>query len=82
MKINTTDLKTMTDPELFRVITLKSLLRLETKGIRKPGISAYKQLKDDFGLRGNKERVLDQITDLLDTEMERRRNFAQLSRDE
>ena len=45
----------------FRIRTLRSALRLETKGMKKRGQSAYSIIKDEFGFKGNKESVLNQL---------------------
>jgi len=50
----------------FRLITLRSALRLELSGIKATrGFSAYATIKREFGLRGNKQKVFDQFTELL-----------------
>jgi len=49
-----------------RLIALRSALRMEMKGIRATrGFSAYATIKREFGLRGNKQKVFDQFTELL-----------------
>ena len=45
----------------FRIRALCSALRLETKGMKKRGQSAYSIIKDEFGFKGNKESVLAQL---------------------
>ena len=60
---------TFNTPELiagYRLLMLASALKLETKGIYPiKGCSAYAQIKKEFGLRGNKQKVLDQFNSLL-----------------
>lgn len=42
---------------LFRLITLKQALKLETLGMLKHGRSAYSIVKEEFGLTGSKVNV-------------------------
>ena len=52
--------------EMARYLTMRSGLQLEVKGMRLTrGLSCYKMIKDTFGLKGNKQKVLDQFEDLL-----------------
>jgi len=48
-----------------RVLSLRGMLRLETKGLKRHGRSAYSIIKEEFGYRGNKQRVLDQINTFI-----------------
>ena len=60
---------TLNTPEqiqMARYLTLRSGLKLEVKGMRLTrGLSCYKIIKDTFGLKGNKQKVLEQFEDLL-----------------
>ena len=50
----------------YRLLMLASALKLETKRIYPiRGCSAYAQIKKEFGLRGNKQKVLDQFNQIL-----------------
>jgi len=52
--------------EMARYLTMRAGLQLEVKGMRLTrGVSCYKIIKDTFGLKGNKQKVLDQFEDLL-----------------
>ena len=52
--------------EMARYLTMRTGLKLEVKGMRLTrGVSCYKIIKDTFGLKGNKQKVLDQFEDLL-----------------
>ena len=52
--------------EMARYLTMRAGLKLEVKGMRLTrGLSCYKMIKDTFGLKGNKQKVLDQFEDLL-----------------
>ena len=52
-----------TDPRV-RIAVLVGALKLEVAGMKRRGRSAYAIVKDEFGLRGNKRRVLEQLTDI------------------
>jgi hypothetical protein len=50
----------------YRLLMLASALKLETKGIYPiKGCSAYAQIKKEFGLRGNRLKVLSQFDCML-----------------
>jgi len=44
-----------------RILTLRSCLYMETKGMKRRGRSCYAIVKDEFGFKGNKGRVLAQL---------------------
>lgn len=49
----------------FRYLTLLSMLKLETKGMRRKGKSAYSIIKAEWCMRGNKISVYNQLADIL-----------------
>ena len=51
--------------QAFRLLTLKSMLKLEIAGMTKRGPSAYSIIKKEFGFKGNKQAVLSQYIDHL-----------------
>ena len=53
--------------QMARYLTMRSGLKLEIKTGMKltRGVSCYKIIKDTFGLKGSKQKVLDQFEDLL-----------------
>ena len=51
--------------ETFRLMTLRTALKLEIKGLKRRGKSAYSILKA-MGFSGNKESVLVQVQDEID----------------
>lgn len=54
------------DTILFSIIALESALRLEVKGMKmSSGRSAYSIVKDRYGLKGNKQRVLEQFNEIV-----------------
>lgn len=55
---------TLTTPQQIddaRRLTLRQMLRLEIKGIKRSGRSAYSILKSDYGYKGTRESVLAQL---------------------
>jgi len=46
-----------------RLLTLRSMLMLEMKGVHRRGRSAYALLKD-MGFKGTREKVLSQLDDI------------------
>jgi hypothetical protein len=59
-------------PEQFRLYTLlrlKAALKLECAGMRhSKGHSAYGIAKKSFGFKGNRVKVLEQLTDYINAE--------------
>lgn len=50
----------------YRMRVLLSGLKLETKGMQiSRGRSCYSIIKQEFGLKGNKQRVLEQFTAIV-----------------
>jgi hypothetical protein len=45
----------------YRMKTLKQALKLETKGMKRRGRSVYSIVKQEFGLKGNKQSVYEQF---------------------
>ena len=54
----------------YRLVVLKSALKLEIKGIRMHrGRTAYSVIKKEFGLKGDRQRVLDQFETMIQREV-------------
>ena len=52
--------------QMARYLTMRSGLKLEVQGLRLTrGVNCYKMVKDTFGFKGSKQKVLDQFEDLL-----------------
>ena len=43
--------------DIYRILALRGMLEMEMAGLRRRGRSAFAVVKEEFGLRGNKERV-------------------------
>ena len=50
---------------LFRLITLKHALKLETLGMKKKGKSAYAVVKEELNLKGSKQKVYEQLENII-----------------
>lgn len=48
-----------------RILTLRSALKLEVAGMTRRGRSVYSIVKEEFGFKGNKQKVLDQLNDYI-----------------
>ena len=60
-----TALTTETQIDTFRLMTLRSALKLEIKGLKGRGQSAYKILKG-MGFTGLRQSVLEQVSDEIE----------------
>jgi hypothetical protein len=46
---------------MARLLSLKGMLKLELRGMKRRGRSAYAIIKEETGFTGSKQRVLDQL---------------------
>jgi len=53
------------DSSIYRMITLSRALKLEIEGMKRRGRSVYAIIKDEFGFKGGKQKVLDQLEDRI-----------------
>ena len=58
-------LNTPSQIDAFRLLTLRGALRLEVMGMKRHGRSVYSIVKEEFDLKGNKQKVFDQFTEIL-----------------
>jgi anion-transporting ArsA/GET3 family ATPase len=49
----------------FRLLTLRQMLKLEMLGMTRRGRSAYSIIKQELGLKGSKQSVFNQLSELL-----------------
>jgi hypothetical protein len=61
-----TMLTTPTQIATFRLLTLRSMLRLELHGMTRRGRSAYAIIKSEFNLKGSKQKVFDQYNAIVE----------------
>jgi len=61
-------MSTLTGSEIdvFRILALHKALKLELLGMTRRGRSAYSIVKTEFGLKGNKQKVYDQLTEIVE----------------
>jgi hypothetical protein len=50
---------------MFRLLSLRQMLKLELMGMKRHGRSAYSIIKQETGLTGSRQSVFDQFTKLL-----------------
>ena len=53
----------------YRLIVLKHGLKLELLGMQKRRPSCYSVIKEEFNLKGNKQKVYDKFCELIKQEM-------------
>ena len=51
---------------MARLLVLRSGLKLEIQGLHRHGRSIYSICKSEFGFKGSRERVLDQLNVLIE----------------
>ena len=58
---------TITSEEVpvYRLLVLRSALKLEVAGMKKRGRSIYSVVKEEFGFKGNKAKVLEQLNSMI-----------------
>ena len=49
-----------------RILTLRAALKLEVKGMKRRGQSVYSIVKKEFGFKGSKTRVLEQLNKYIE----------------
>lgn len=49
----------------FRLVVLKNALKLEMLGMKRRGRSTYSIVKEEFGLKGSKQKVYDQLVEII-----------------
>ena len=54
----------------YRLIVLKHGLKLELLGMQKRKPSCYSVIKDEFNLKGSKQKVYDMFCELIKKEMQ------------
>ena len=59
------------DVEFYRLLTLRSALKLEILGMSRRGQSVYALIKEEFGFKGNKKKVYSQLDELIKKKKEK-----------
>ena len=52
--------------ELYQMMVQKQALKLEIYGMKTRGRSAYALIKEIYNLKGSKQRVLEQFTEIIE----------------
>ena len=52
--------------QFFQLLSRRGALSLEIKGIHRRGRSAYSIAKEEYGLKGSRQKVLDQLNEMID----------------
>tara|TARA_R100001510_G_C7586964_1_gene157928 strand:+ start:607 stop:831 length:225 start_codon:yes stop_codon:yes gene_type:complete len=64
---NSTLITDRTSIDNFRILTLVKGLKLELLGMKRSrGKSCYQLLKEEFGLKGSKQKVYDIMTEIIE----------------
>jgi hypothetical protein len=50
---------------MYRLLTLRQMLKLEMKGLKRRGRSAYSIIKEELGLKGSRETVFKELSTIL-----------------
>ena len=53
--------------ELYRMMVQRQALKLQMKGIKTRGRSAYSLIKEQYGLKGNIAKVYAEFTTMIET---------------
>ena len=51
--------------DIYRLKVLRSALYLETQGMKRRGRSVYSIVKEEYNLKGSKQKVLDQLDKII-----------------
>ena len=62
--------------ELYKLLYLRRNLRLEVVGLKGRGRSAYSIAKEELGIKGNKQKVLDQVHEMIQSIKQEQRGVA------
>ena len=62
--------------ELYALLSLRAALRMEVAGLKGRGKSAYAIAKQELGIKGNKQKVLDQVHEMIQSIKEEQKGVA------
>ena len=51
--------------QLYSMLALRARLRLELVGLKGRGRTAYSLLKEELGIKGNRQEVLDKVNEII-----------------
>ena len=61
------------DIDFYSIKTKRSALAMEMQGMKRRGRSAYSIIKEEFGLKGSKQRIFEQLTEIIEVIKEYRK---------
>ena len=62
--------------ELYALLSLRAALRMEVAGLKGRGKSAYAIAKQELGIKGNRQKVLDQVNQMIQSMKEQQQGEA------
>ena len=62
--------------DLYALLSLRAALRMEVAGLKGRGKSAYSIAKQELGVKGNKQKVLDQVNQMIQSMKEEQQGEA------
>ena len=62
--------------DLLKLLYLRRNLRLEVVGLKGRGRTAFSVLKEELGIKGNKQKVLDQVNQMIQSMKEQQQGEA------
>ena len=62
--------------ELYRLLSLRAALRMEVAGLKGRGKSAYAIAKQELGIKGSRQKVLDQVNQMIQSMKEEQQGEA------
>ena len=62
--------------ELYALLSLRAALRMEVAGLKGRGKSAYAIAKQELGIKGSKQKVLDQVNQMIQSMKEQQQGEA------
>ena len=62
--------------ELYRLLSLRAALRMEVAGLKGRGKSAYAIAKQELGIKGSRQKVLDQVNQMIQSMKEQQHGEA------
>jgi len=62
--------------DLLTLLYLRRNLRLEVVGLKGRGRTAYSVLKQELGIKGNRQKVLDQVNQMIQSMKEQQQGEA------
>ena len=62
--------------DLYALLSLRAALRMEVAGLKGRGKTAYAIAKQELGIKGNKQKVLDQVNQMIQSMKEQQQGEA------